>query len=77
MTTYLAAADAPLKNTGQIKLYSAEDFDGMRRACPLTAACLDEVAKMVEPGRPTMDIDTTPPGIRTPAACRRNPDRPI
>lgn len=57
MTTYLAAAEAPLKNTGQIKLYSAEDFDGMRRACQLTASCLDEVAKMVEPGRPTLDID--------------------
>jgi methionyl aminopeptidase len=57
VTTYLAAAEAPLKNTGQIKLYSAEDFDGMRRACQLTASCLDEVAKMVEPGRPTLDID--------------------
>lgn len=57
MTTYLAAAEAPMKNTGQIKLYSSEDFDGMRRACQLTATCLDEVAKLVEPGRPTSDID--------------------
>ena len=57
MTTYLAATEAPLKNTGQIKLYSTEDFDGMRRICQLTASCLDEVAKMVEPGRSTIKID--------------------
>lgn len=57
MTTYLAAADAPLKNTGQIKLYTPEDFDGMRRACQLTARCLDEVAKIVRPGLPTREID--------------------
>ena len=46
-----------MKNTGQIKIYSPEDFDGMRRACQLTAACLDEVAKMIEPGLPTIEID--------------------
>ena len=57
MTSYLEAASAPMKNTGQIKLYSTEDFDGMRKACQLTAACLDEVAKMVEPGLPTNKID--------------------
>jgi len=57
VTTYLPAADAPMKNTGQIKLYSSEDFDGMRKASQLTAACLDEVAKMIEPGLPTSKID--------------------
>ncbi len=57
MTTYLEAAAAPLKNTGQIKLYSKEDFEGMRRACQLTARCLDEVARMIEPGLPTKEID--------------------
>jgi len=57
LTTYLAAAEAPMKNTGQIKLYSSADFDGMRRACQLTATCLDEVAKMIEPGLPTSAID--------------------
>ncbi|NKB51376.1 MAG: type I methionyl aminopeptidase [Rhizobiaceae bacterium] len=57
MTTYLAAAEAPMKNTGQIKLYTAEDFDGMRRACQLTATCLDEVSKMIEPGLKTSTID--------------------
>ena len=46
-----------MKNTGHIKLYTSEDFDGMRRACQLTAHCLDEVAKMVEPGVDTNAID--------------------
>lgn len=57
MTTYLAAAEAPLKNNGQIKLHSKEDFEAMKRACQLTAACLDEVAAMVKPGLPTSNID--------------------
>ena len=57
MTSYIDAAQAPLKNTGQIKLYSSEDFDGMRKACQLTARCLDEVAGMVEPGLKTEKID--------------------
>ncbi|MGI9355354.1 MAG: type I methionyl aminopeptidase [Rhizobiaceae bacterium] len=57
MTTYLAAADAPLKNTGQIKLYSKDDFDAMERACQLTAQCLDAVGELVKPGVPTADID--------------------
>ncbi|MFD0918075.1 type I methionyl aminopeptidase [Pseudahrensia aquimaris] len=57
MNTYLPAAEAPLKNTGQIKLYTPEDFVGMRRACQLTATCLDEVAAMVKPGVTTKEID--------------------
>ncbi|MEM8750085.1 MAG: type I methionyl aminopeptidase [Pseudomonadota bacterium] len=57
MTSYIDAASAPMRNTGQIKLYSNEDFDGMRRACQLTATCLDEVAAMVKPGLPTEKID--------------------
>ena len=57
LSSYINAADAPLKNTGQIKLYSQDDFDGMRRACQLTARCLDEVAQFIEPGRPTSEID--------------------
>lgn len=57
MTTYLQAADAPMKNTGQIRLYSQDDFVAMRAACQLTAACLDEVAKIIEPGLPTRKID--------------------
>ena len=57
MTSYLSASEAPLKNTGQIKLYSSEDFEGMRRACQLTAQCLDAVTEMVKPGLATSEID--------------------
>ncbi len=57
MTTYLAASEAPLKNTGQIKLYSEDDFDAMDRACQLTARCLDEVEDLVKPGIATAEID--------------------
>ncbi|MEL6745535.1 MAG: type I methionyl aminopeptidase [Pseudomonadota bacterium] len=57
MTTYMAANEAPLKNTGQIKLYDEEGFAGMRKAGQLTASCLDEVAKMVKPGLQTAAID--------------------
>ena len=32
MVTYIDAADAPLKNTGQVRLYGPEDFEGMRKA---------------------------------------------
>lgn len=57
MTSYIAAKDAPLKNTGQIKLYSREDYDAMRAASQLTARCLDEVTHMVKPGVTTQEID--------------------
>ncbi|MEM7300470.1 MAG: type I methionyl aminopeptidase [Pseudomonadota bacterium] len=57
MVTYLAAQDAPQKNTGQIKLYSQDDFAGMRRASQLTAQCLDLVADLVAPGVSTQQID--------------------
>ena len=57
MTTYLPATEAPLKNTGHIKLYSMEDFDSMHRACQLTAQCLDAVGALVKPGVATADLD--------------------
>ena len=57
MVTYVDAASAPLKNTGQIRLYGPEDFEGMRKACQLTARCLDELAGMVRPGLQTEEID--------------------
>ena len=44
MVTYLDAATAPLRNTGQIRLYGEGAFAGMRKACDLTARCLDELA---------------------------------
>ncbi|WP_420961943.1 type I methionyl aminopeptidase [Brucella sp. IR073] len=57
MVTYLDAASAPLKFTGQIRLYDAEAFEGMRKACQLTARCLDELNSIVRPGLPTNEID--------------------
>ncbi|RVB18937.1 type I methionyl aminopeptidase, partial [Mesorhizobium sp. M7A.F.Ca.CA.001.07.2.1] len=50
MVTYLDAATAPLRNTGQIRLYGEDGFAGMRKACDLTARCLDELVPMVQPG---------------------------
>ena len=57
MTTYVDAATAPLKNTGAIRLYGPEGFEGMRRAGRLVAECLDALAPIVQPGVPTDEID--------------------
>lgn len=57
MTIYLEAEAQPLRNTGSIRLYDAEAFEGMRRACQLTATCLDELASLVKPGVTTDAID--------------------
>ena len=61
MDTYvdipLAAASGDLRNNGQIKLYGADAFEGMRRAGGLTARCLDGVWDIIEVGRPLSDID--------------------
>jgi methionyl aminopeptidase len=57
MVTYLDADTAPLRNTGQIRLYGPDAFEGMRRASHLTARCLDELVSIVAPGVPTEAID--------------------
>ncbi|QUS54662.1 type I methionyl aminopeptidase [Pseudovibrio brasiliensis] len=57
MIEYVDAANAPLKNTGQIKIYSQEDFEGMRKASQMTAQCLDALVPLVQPGVTTQDID--------------------
>ncbi|WP_223998465.1 type I methionyl aminopeptidase [Aureimonas sp. SA4125] len=57
MTSYLEAELLPSRNTGAIRLYDAEAFEGMRRACQLTARCLDELAALVVPGTTTEEID--------------------
>lgn len=57
MVTYLEAAEVPLRNTGQIRLYSVEDFKGMHKAGALTSRCLDELAAIVKPGVTTNAID--------------------
>ncbi|MBB4301737.1 methionyl aminopeptidase [Rhodobium orientis] len=57
MVSYIEAATAPLKNTGQIRLYSDDGFEGMRRAGRIAAECLDALAAMVEPGVTTKTLD--------------------
>ena len=57
MVTYIDADQAVQKNTGQIRLYGADAFEGMRKACQLTARCLDELAAMTKPGVTTNEID--------------------
>lgn len=57
MQNYIQANSAPVKNTGIIKLYDAEAFEGMRRASQLTATCLDLLAPMIVPGITTQEID--------------------
>lgn len=57
MVTYIDAAEAPMKNTGQVRLYGPDDFAGMMRAGQLTAACLDALTSLVKPGTSTQDID--------------------
>ncbi len=57
MTAYIEAAQAPLKNTGAIKIYNKSDFDGMRKASQITARCLDELSHFIKPGVTTQQID--------------------
>jgi methionyl aminopeptidase len=57
MVNYIEAAGAPLKNTGAIRLYGPEAFEGMRAACQLTARCLDALVDIVKPGVTTDEID--------------------
>jgi methionyl aminopeptidase len=57
MVTYIDAASAPLKNTGVIRLYGPDAFEGMRKACQLTARCLDEIWPLVKPGVTTNTLD--------------------
>jgi methionyl aminopeptidase len=54
---YVDAAFAPLRKTGQIKLYGPEAFAGMRKAGRLVAACLDQLVEIVKPGVATEVID--------------------
>ncbi|MGO8116565.1 type I methionyl aminopeptidase [Rhizobium leguminosarum] len=57
MVNYIEASTAPPKNTGAIRLYDEQAFEGMRRACQLTARCLDALADIVKPGLLTDEID--------------------
>jgi methionyl aminopeptidase len=55
--SYVDAALAPLRKTGQIKLHGPQAFEGMRKAGQLVAQCLDEITDLVKPGVPTETID--------------------
>ncbi len=50
MMSYVQAAEAPLRNTGAVKLHDADDFEAMRRAGRLAAETLDYVTPYVVPG---------------------------
>ncbi len=55
--TYVDAAVAPLRKTGQIKLHGPSAFEGMRKAGALVAQCLDMLAAHVRPGVATDHLD--------------------
>ena len=72
--TYVDAALAPLRKTGQIKLYGADAFEGMRKAGRLVAECLDMLTDEVKPGVPTEQH--RPLGVRVRHGPRRACRRP-
>src|ERR1041384_4041994 len=55
--TYIDAAVAPLRKTGQIKIHGPAAFEGMRKAGQLVARCLDMLVDEGKPGVPTEKID--------------------
>ena len=55
--SYVEAATAPLRKTGQIKLHGPEGFAGMRRAGGLVAEVLDLLVEEVKPGVTTEALD--------------------
>jgi methionyl aminopeptidase len=55
--TFVDAAAAPSRKTGQIKLHSPADFAGMRKAGTLAAAALDLLVEHVRPGVTTEALD--------------------
>lgn len=57
MVTYVDDTTAPLKNTGAIRLYGPEAFEGLRKAGRFAAECLDAVTEMARPGVTTQEID--------------------
>ena len=55
--TYVDAAVAPLRKTGQIKIHGPPAFEGMRKAGQLVARCLDMLTAHVKAGVTTEKID--------------------
>ncbi|MEE3119729.1 MAG: type I methionyl aminopeptidase [Pseudomonadota bacterium] len=54
---FIAANAEPFKNTGQIKLHTAEDFDAMHKVGQMAARTLDELSPFVVPGTTTQALD--------------------
>jgi methionyl aminopeptidase len=54
---YVDADIAPSRNTGEIKLYNADAFEGMRKAGQLTAQALDLLVEHAQPGVTTGTLD--------------------
>lgn len=54
---YINAHEAPLRNTGAIKLHNAEGFAGMRAVGAKAAQTLDLLTPFVVPGITTAEID--------------------
>ena len=54
---FITANSEPLKNTGQIKLHTAEDFDAMHQVGQMAARTLDELSPFVVPGMTTQALD--------------------
>jgi methionyl aminopeptidase len=55
--SYVDAAIAPMRKTGQIKLHKSDAFVAMRKAGQLVAQCLDMLVPEVQPGVATESID--------------------
>ncbi|MFO1148557.1 MAG: type I methionyl aminopeptidase [Alsobacter sp.] len=55
--TFVEAAQAHQRRSGEIKLHGPEGFEGMRRAGRLTAEALDLLVPMVQPGVTTEALD--------------------
>jgi methionyl aminopeptidase len=57
MITFVDAPAKARRTPGVIPLHGAEGFEGMRKACALTAKALDILTPFVEPGVPTATLD--------------------
>ena len=54
---FIDAKVAPLKSTGQVKLYAKEDFEAMRVVGRMAAQTLDALSDFIQPGVTTQSLD--------------------
>ena len=57
MVSYINYKNAPIKYTGQIRIFDEEAFAGMREIGKLAAECLDALVDIIKPGVTTQEID--------------------